>query len=432
MTIFNYNNLTKLHSKKNFILMNTVQNYLNLFENQDKNIFKALSQLIENLTSINKSWEFWVNKGTPFLFAYITNLIFYEENKIEESSFVDLFFLFLDSYFFYLKPFKVNLHLQNSETICLPKLTNLLKINKGELTIEKNEYQDFLVNGNTPIFEKITFAPDNNIRYLNGAENSYQKLFSLVNSEYLNPLNKNLIDIKNYLPVLQAALALIAKGDDKLHEALMHLIKFYVPLESVENYSASFSLRPYVGVVFLSFNTDIFAIAENIIREYGNNLLNIYIACGDLVKNNNTKHYSPYSISLSTPLQLLMNMYNFSLVTEFFENCLMNPSFNQEHDLIKYRLTVQQNRLSLAFMQARKMEWTQEGSSLIESLRHRFLHTVQSNKLNIANTPDIIFQHLAHWKEKYPEYLQDTVSLPIAGNLVIMESEICEEINIYK
>jgi hypothetical protein len=405
----------------NALLMCMIKDYFFTLNSQAENIPSLCVRLIKNLESINPKLESWAEKATPFFLANLAAFICSEEKNKEKRT-LHLFFSLVDSYFIYIEPFKISLKLERPEIICLPNFGGMLKAESGELLIEKTINQALLINGAPCHFEKITLVLGDSTKLLIGPLTSYQELFSLVDFSHLSRVNHTpLGELAIYLPKLHAALTAISSADGELYSSLKKIIKFFVPLMDMKDHSTSFTLRPYIGVIFLSFNTDILAIAENIIREYGNSLLNIHIKFNPIVQKNDACYYSPYVEQLSTPFELLANIFNFIIVIDFFSKCLLNSSFEKEFSLIKYRLNVQLNRLILAFKQTKKMEWTEKGNELIKNLYESFLRIKQLNEANITETPTIIFDHLNRWKKNHSNFKREIDFLPSVENLTLVE-----------
>lgn len=409
MNLFDSNKAYSNYYKEGVLLLNLLREYLKMCDKKaDGNILSFLD-LINNLETVSQSCDFWLKHATPFFILELHECILSNENYSDKTLF-SVFFLFLDAYFILFSPFKLIVNSPSEQIVSLPKLGVNITLKVGENQIEKLNHEELVINGQMVIRNKIAlFMGYDDAMFLCGSKKDYQRLFSRVNQAFLLPINDCQTDniLEQDLAKLRGAFAIIFEVDKKLYQEINGLIKFYVPLQATQHGSSSFSLRPYIGISFLSFNTDVLAVMENVIREYANNLISILIKYNSFSNQTEECYYSPYQDKPSSGSHLLSYVFIFSIVIDFYSQFLLNNHLGYVHDVINYRMNVQINRFLLALRQIKKINWSDEALILLGEVEANFLRVKNANRHNLLSIPDVIYHQLSNWKIENPGLLKN-------------------------
>lgn len=409
MNLFESNKAYSNYYKENVLLLNLLREYLKMCDKKtDGNILSFLD-LINNLETVSKSCDFWLKHATPFFILELHQCILSNENYSDKTLF-NVFFLFLDAYFILLSPFKLIVNSPSEQIVSLPRLGVNIPLKVGENQIEKLNHEELIINGQVDIRNKIALPMGyDDAMFLCGSKKDYERLFSRVDQKFLLPIKDDQIGntLAKDLTKLRGAFAIIFEVDKKLYQKISDLIRFYVPLQAMKSGSSSFSLRPYIGISFLSFNTDVLAVMENIIREYANNLISILIKYNCFSDQTEECYYSPYQDKPGSGAHLLSYVFIFSIVVEFYSECLLNNHLGNVHDVINYRMNVQINRFLLALRQIKKINWSDEALILLGKVEANFLRVKNTNRHNLLPIPDVIYHQLSNWKIENPGLLKN-------------------------
>lgn len=392
---------------ESIILLQGMRYYINQKRSSSlRDEYLSLSLLFNDMLAIDSTLTFLPKQMTAFL----RNLLVHFNTEASDDNIrknLHLAFLWmLDSYFDYIGPFKTRLKQVTFQIFYLPRLALAFSLEPTEtdVEIEKLENQQLVINGKNFSCYPTKFILFERIKFLLTSQKHYAFLFSYINPSYLTSVSSNQPQRFEY-EKLQKALLSIAIAYPDLSELILKSIEFFVPLKSDDDFSLSFTVKPYLGVIFLSYDTDVLDIAENIIREFCNNMMYLYLKRGCLVENDELNLFTPYSQKPSSPIGLLRHIFIFIEVCQFFTYCLLNEAFEEHQSLLKYRMTVQLYRMQLAFNQLEKVNLALPGKKFLGLLQKRYQQLLHANENKILEKPDIIDKHITLWNKNNPEYV---------------------------
>jgi hypothetical protein len=389
------------YNMETVLLIKSLFHYLQ--ENKEllsPDVFFHLDLLLKQIITIDPQLHYLPKKITVFLRTLIYQLNLNTSREKLVSNLNHVFLLMLDSYFEYLEPFKAKLSIIPYMSIFMPRLACSINLVDTDLVIEKSVDHFFLINGKkVSSFDKKQVLLDN-MKVIFTSQENYMSLFCNIDLNYLSLLSADSLDPCEYRKLQQALIA-IAIADPNLYNNMKNLVEFFIVLKKVTHHSTSFTLKSYAGLVFLSCNTDEFAIAENIIREFYNSVMNISLKLEYSAMDNRPQYFTPYAESPSTPTNLLRNILIFVEVCQFFTHCLKHNNFKDKFSLLGYRLTVQLYRMKLALEQTAKIQWSSYGNELLNRLRICYEHLRIINQQYLLPRPIVIEQHINRWRKNY-------------------------------
>lgn len=359
-----------------------------------------------------------------FFYTLIYNVLF-QKIEMDEEIILLLFLYSFDSLSsILLKEFNCSLEVHSSLEVFLPHNEVQLSLTAGTLSVRKVDKYITFHNDGTGSLKILNQLRGHNLPKVLGLHLSDSIIKRLV-LPYYDKVNLLIGDtnVKDFEEKLWYAFKSIARIDKSLHDDILSIMEFYVPLvDPTECTSTSFTFNHFPHITFLSDSFSIATILENVIHEYHHNKLNLTMKFHNFLSDKGGRYFSPWRNDVRPLNGLVHGIYVFTQIYSFYVKALDAEGdliTSEQKSFIKFRMSLIYHELCLAFFQIESddSELTDLGREFIDELYSMFLNF--PNYDFIGQIPSGVFEHIQNWLENNRKltklYIPNKYSLGLIG-----------------